>query len=139
MNQDLSSYPKIDYLEGPDGKRSVSFSLPWPSWTKSTRVAAAKTGGRFLSKASKDYSNYLIQAVIVSEPPARPWLREEYFWEFHSYTVRSDADQHASGLLDDFVVAQLCVDDKYNFGFTVRRTRVTEKAAERIVVNGKEV
>lgn len=136
--QDLSRYFKVEYGVTVEGKRFVNFTLPWPSWTKSTRVAAAKTGGRFLSKAAKSYRSYVEQAVLVANLPERPWLREGYFWELLSYTVRSDHDQHAAGLVDDFVVAGLCVDDKFCNGALARRIRCATKEEERIVCHGRE-
>lgn len=70
--QDLSTYAPITYGDT-EGKRWFRVTLPIASWSKAIRVQVNPRGqGRFLSKAAKDYRNFIVQCAIVTPPPEAP-------------------------------------------------------------------
>jgi hypothetical protein len=141
MEQNLSGgYPTFAHGEDALGIRHVSAVLPIPSWTKHTRVSInPKGGGRFLSRAAKEYRDFLAQAVLVNNLYPGPYLRGEYFLEFTVYHMRSDHDQWAGGVTDDLVASGLLGDDKNCEGALLRRVRCATKEEQRIEFRGIEV
>lgn len=138
--QDLTAYPNLSRGTFADGKRWFSGWLPVPAWTKHNRtVLTARPGFRPLSTPGKKYQQFVMQAVLVNEFPALPWLREgsEYILEVITFSDRMDNDQFTGGLQDDFVKSTLLANDKHCEATVSRRVR-TEGGENRVYIAGYE-
>lgn len=132
--QDLSAYPNFARGER-GGLRYASAWLPKPAWTKHTRTAlTVKPGFRPLTKAAKQYEQFLAQAILVNE--LNGWIREgtEYILEVISFVHKSDMDQWSGGILDGLVKGGLMADDKHGEALVSRRRIVPKTEEQRIFI-----